>query len=188
MAGKKFDYVHVNLRAGEHKAPAYLKKNRFGQVPCLEDTKKKLCVVQSPVILEYLADELKKFRGASAKDRLSIREWLFWEFDRLAPPMFRARGIRLGLRQATFETLAMYTADGGMALQALDGALKGRKWLVGKTCTIADIAIYGSLSYAGAGGFDLSAHGNIAKWKKRFELQKGWRPAEALLPKQNGKV
>ena len=185
LAGRKFDYVHVNLRAGEHKQPAFLKKNRFGQVPCLEDTKKKQAVVQSPVILEYLADEMKKFRGASAKDRIAIREWLFWEFDKLAPPMYRARGIRIGLRQASFDIAAMYHNDGLLALKTLDSALKGKKWLVGKTCTIADINIYGSLSYGPAGGFDLSALPNVSAWKKRFEAQKHFMPPDQLLPKES---
>ena len=30
LAGEHFDYVHVNLREGEHKRPEYLAKQRFG--------------------------------------------------------------------------------------------------------------------------------------------------------------
>ena len=35
LAREAFEYVHVNLREGEHKKPEYLAKQRFGQVPLL---------------------------------------------------------------------------------------------------------------------------------------------------------
>ena len=32
LAGEQFDYVHVRMRDGEHKQPAYLSRQRYGQV------------------------------------------------------------------------------------------------------------------------------------------------------------
>ena len=37
LTGTPFDYEHVDLRAGAHKADAFLVKNRYGQVPVLEE-------------------------------------------------------------------------------------------------------------------------------------------------------
>ena len=34
-AGEPFDYVHVNMMAGEHKQPPHLSRQRYGQVPLL---------------------------------------------------------------------------------------------------------------------------------------------------------
>ncbi len=34
LCGEPFDYVHVNLRGGEHKSPAFLAKQRLGRCRC----------------------------------------------------------------------------------------------------------------------------------------------------------
>ena len=37
LMGASFDYVHVNMMAGEHKQPPHLSRQRYGQVPLLLD-------------------------------------------------------------------------------------------------------------------------------------------------------
>ena len=97
-----FSYFHVNLREGQHKQPDYLVKNRYGQVPALRD--RQVYYVQSAAILQHLADGLKKFDGKTDVEKNRIREWLFWQWDKLAVPVFRlrarARGLRLDPRLA----------------------------------------------------------------------------------------
>ena len=61
LTGTPFDYEHVDLRSGAHKADAFLAKNRYGQVPSLRD--RQTYYVQSAAILEHLSDSLKKFDG-----------------------------------------------------------------------------------------------------------------------------
>ena len=61
LCGANFDYKHVDLMAGENKRPEFLAKNRFGQVPVLQDGSTFLC--QSNVILQYLADKFGRFGG-----------------------------------------------------------------------------------------------------------------------------
>lgn len=183
LSGHPFSYVHMNLQAGEHKQPEFLAKNRFGQVPCLIDGKVSLC--QSSSILEHLAEKTGKFAGRSAEERARIREWMFWEFDRLAPWIYRARGVKRGFRQATSDIVALYDTEGKAGLAVLDSALAGRDWLVGKRATIADIDVYGAVNYAEEGGFDLSAYPNIKAWMARFEALKRFGKPEDVLPKEN---
>jgi glutathione S-transferase len=188
MCGEPFDYVHVNLRGGEHKTPAFLAKQRFGQVPLLIDNGngRKLC--QSASILEYLADMLGKFAGDTEEEKIEAREWMFWEFDRLAPNIYRSRGMRLGLRSMPFDTAAMYFSDGNAALKVLDDHLAGRNWLVGKNATIADIDLYGVIDYAAAGGFNLAQYANISAWIARFKALKGFGTPDQILPKESRKA
>ncbi len=152
-------------------------------MPLLVDTKTGRNLCQSASILEYLADALGKFGGASEMERIEAREWMFWDFDRLAMHIYRMRGQRLGIRSISQSTAEMHVAEAGMALKVLDDHLKGRDWLVGEGLTIADIDIYGVTSYAGQGGYDLSAYPNLAAWMGRMEAQKGFRPNMELLPK-----
>ena len=62
LCDEPFDYVHMNLAAGAHKQPAYMARQRFGQVPLLEDANNGRCLSQAAAILEYLAD--LRSRGA----------------------------------------------------------------------------------------------------------------------------
>ncbi len=183
LAGETFNYEHVNLRAGEHKQPGFVARQRYGQVPLLEDSKTGLELCQSASILEYLAEQLGKFGGDTAQEKIQAREWMFWDFDRLAMHVYRMRGQRLGMRSLSQPIVEMHFTDGNIALKVLDDHLKGRDWLVEKGLTIADIDIYGVVSYAPAGGFNLAQYENLGAWMKRMESQPGFGPNDQLLPK-----
>jgi glutathione S-transferase len=185
LAGESFDYVHVNLREGEHKRPEYLAKQRFGQVPLLVDNSNGRHLCQSAAILEYLADKTGKFGGATVQERLDAREWVFWEFDRLSKGVYRPRAAKLGFAQFAPDVVAHYEADGQAALKTLDAQLKGRDWIVGEGPTFADIDIYGVVAYAPQAGHDLAAYPNVAAWAKRIEALPGFRGPEELLPKES---
>ena len=113
------------------------------------------------------------------------REWLFWDFDRLAPNIYRPRARKLGFRPADSETLQMYMRDGNAALKVLDETLAIGPWLVGQAPTIADVDVYGVASYAMQAGFDLATYPNVGAWMSRMQSLPGFRSADTLLPKQN---
>jgi glutathione S-transferase len=182
LAGEPFDYVHMNLREGEHKQPAYLARQRFGQVPLLVDKSNGRNLCQSAAIMEYLADALGRFGGATLEERIQAREWMYWDFDRLAPAIYRSRAMKLGFRKATPELVEFYKAEGEAGLKALDSHLAGRTWIVGEAPTIADIDVYGVVAYAAEGDFDLGAYTNVTAWKKRFEALPGYGAPGSLLP------
>ncbi|MCB8822067.1 glutathione S-transferase family protein [Microvirga rosea] len=183
LAGEPFDYTHLNLMEGEHKRPNYLSKQRFGQVPLLVDRSNGRHLCQSAAILEYLADTLGRFGGSSLEERFQAREWLYWDFDRLASPLYRARLIKAGFRPAPPEVYEDCLASAKAAVKVLDTHLAGRDWLVGEGVTIADVDIYGVIAFADAAGIDLNDYPNVAAWKARIEALPGFQPADALLPK-----
>jgi glutathione S-transferase len=185
LAGEPFDYVHVNLMEGEHKQPPYLSKQRYGQVPLLVDRNNGRHLCQSAAILEYLADALGRFGGATLDERLQVREWLYWDFDRLAPAIYRSRGIRLGFMKGGEESLEFCAANAASALRTLDRHLAGKDWIVGEGTTIADIDIYGVLVYAGEAAVDLAPYSNVAAWLKRVEALPGFESPKGLLPAES---
>ncbi|MGO4704298.1 glutathione S-transferase family protein [Microvirga sp. 2MCAF38] len=185
LAGQAFDYVHVNLREGEHKRPDYVAKQRYGQVPLLLDKSNGRQLCQSAAILEYLADTIAKFGGATLDERLQAREWMFWDFDRLSSSIYRARVIKLGIRPGTPEMLEEYSGLSRVALKVLDEHLAGRSWIVGEGLTIADIDIYGAVVFAGEAGIDMVPYANIAAWMKRVEALPGFAPPASLLPHES---
>ena len=188
LCGEPFDYVSVNLRATEHKAPGFVARQRYGQVPLLVDTGNGRELTQSASMLTYLAEHLGKFAGDTEDERIAVREWLYWEHDRLAPNVYRSRGMRIGLRSMSFDTAAQYFTEGNGALKVLDDHLASRHWLVGSGPTIADIDVYGVIDYATVGGFDLAAYKNLSGWITRMKGLKGFGLPEQILPKESRKA
>ena len=184
LAGEAFDYVHVDLLQGEHKALPFAARQRYGQVPLLVDNAAGRHLCQSAAILEYLADTLGRLGGATLDERLHAREWLYWDFDRLAPAIYRTRGIRRGFRKASDEVLDMYQGEAKAALAVLDGHLAGRSWTVGEGPTIADVDLYGTVAYAAEGGNDLEPYANVRAWLSRMETLPGFRGTGDLLPRE----
>lgn len=178
-----FSYFHVNLREGQHKQPDYLVKNRYGQVPALRDGQ--VYYVQSAAILQHLADELKKFDGKTDVERNRIREWLFWNWDKLAVPVFRLRARARGLRQFGDEVRVMYDTEAKAALAMLEHELSKSEWIGTKRPTIADIGVYGVLRYAAEANIDLTPYPNVSAWKKRFEALPGFGTPEQILPMES---
>jgi glutathione S-transferase len=178
-----FSYIHVNLREGQHKQPDYLVKNRYGQVPTLRDGQG--FYVQSAAILEHLAEVLKKFDGKTAYERQRIREWLFWQWDKLAVPVFRLRARNRGFRQFGDEVRIMYDTEAKAAFAALEHELARSEWIVGKKPTIADIGIYAVTRYTAEANIDLTPYPHVSAWKKRFEALPGFGTPEQVLPMES---
>ncbi|MBG1231489.1 glutathione S-transferase family protein [Aestuariivirga litoralis] len=175
-----YSYIHVNLREGAHKQPDYLVKNRYGQVPALRDGQ--IYAVQSAAILMHLAESLDKFNSKVPVEKQRIREWLFWQWDKLAVPVFRLRAQQRGTRQFGSEVRTMYDTEAKAALAVLEQELGKSPWIVGKKASIADIGVYGVLRYAPEAGIDLSHYPHLQAWKKHFEELPGFATPEQLLP------
>ncbi|MGE0340493.1 MAG: glutathione S-transferase family protein [Xanthobacteraceae bacterium] len=169
----------VDLPGGGTRTPEYMAKSRFGNVPCLQDGD--LYIVQSAAILEHLAALSGKFGGASPAECARIREWLYWDFDRLAPGLFRSRAFKQGIRKAEPAVVEFYKAEGEAGLAVLDNWLTKHQWLANDRLTIADISIYPGVYYAEDGGFDLSKYPGVSAWKARIEALPGYgKPAEVM--------
>ena len=182
LCGEPFKFRLLDLRGGEQKKPDYLAINRYGQAPCLQDGGDNF--VQSASILEYLAEKHGKFNGKNAQERAHIREWMFWDFDKLAPGIYRSRGFALGIRKGEPPVVESYKTDAHAGLAVLEDWLGKHQWLVGNGPTIADIDVYGVVHLAPDGGFDLAKFPNVSAWMKRIEALPGFAARDAAIPKE----
>jgi glutathione S-transferase len=137
-----FTLRYVSFQRGMHQTPEFRALSRWGQGPVLEHDGRVL--VQSAAILEYLAETLGQFGAADIEDRQHLREWSFWDADRLMPPLYAWYSAELGRRKLlpiAFDPvlLAEFDRKGGAALNILDSHLSGHCFLVGDGPTIADI-------------------------------------------------
>src|ERR1700686_854015 len=135
LAGVAFSFRTVNLKIGVQKEAEYLAVNRWGVVPSLRH--RGLVILQSNVILDYLARTTGHFEGATEQQRWQAREWLSWEADHITAIAKVRHSARF--RASHPEVIAEYRPKAETALSFVDETLKDRDWLVGDHCTIADL-------------------------------------------------
>ncbi|HKA34257.1 MAG TPA: glutathione S-transferase family protein [Candidatus Binatia bacterium] len=148
--GVDFEPVTVNLAAGEHRRPEFLRVNPAGKVPVLVDDG--VVLTESVAIVLYLAEKSpgKGFFPADARQRAQVNRWLLFAATELEQPLWRI----LRHTQLYPEHLRL-TADISLAREdftamahVLDEHMQGRRYLVGDTATAADFVCAYTLDWA----------------------------------------
>jgi glutathione S-transferase len=191
LCGQSFRFRYINFRTGAHRTLEFLALSPFGQVPILKDDDRVLC--QSSAILEYLCENLHRFGGADGTVSQHIREFLFWDADRLGPAVYRSHSFELGRRgllprPADPAVVAHYRELAESAFAILDNRLSDREFLVGTAPTIADIACYGEVAFAPLAGLEIGSFRNIGHWEQRLAKLPGYKQPPQLLPMEDIEV
>ena len=181
LARVSYDFKTVKLNKGHQKLPEYLAINRYGHVPVVQH--RGLTIVQSNVILDYLARTLGHFEPAAEQDRLRAREWLSWEADHITA----IAKVRHYSRFRTVDPAVMdyFRPLAEAALSFVDQWLVGRQWLVCDHPTIGDIGCWGRMVFMHEGGLDITNWPNVAAWSKRLKAMPGFQLPYDLIPKQD---
>src|SRR5436309_8047471 len=127
LARVPFSFRTVNLKTGVQRTPEYQAVNRWGVVPSLRH--RDLTILQSNVILDYLARETGQFEGRTEQQRWQAREWLSWEADHITYVAKVRHSARF--KASHPEVIAEYRPKAEAALSFIDTTLKNRGWLVG---------------------------------------------------------
>ncbi len=166
-----YQWVDVDILAGETKTEQFLAMNANGKIPllALDDGR---YLAESNAIMGYLAAGTSLL-PQDAFQLAKVYEWLFFEQYSHEPYIAVARFIQhyLGMpeaRQAEYESLQ---AGGNKALAIMEQQLKQTDFLVGNSLTIADIALYAYTHVAAQGGFDLNRYPAIQAWCQRIASQ-----------------
>src|SRR5689334_18152744 len=181
LSGLPFSFRTVNLKKGVQKEAAHLAINRYGQVPVLAH--RGLLIVQSNVVLDYLARATGHFEGSTEQDRWRAREWLSWENDAITNVAKVRHYSRF--RQVDPAVMDYFRPLAEGALDFIDRALEGRDWLVGDACTIADIGCWGRMVFMAEGGMSMDGRPNLQKWSTRLKAMAGFALPYDLIPKKD---
>ncbi|WP_428492400.1 glutathione S-transferase family protein [Rhodopila sp.] len=181
LARLPFSFRTVNLKHGVQKQPEYLAINRYGQVPALRHNG--LTIVQSNVILDYLARTTGHFAGATEQDRWRAREWLSWEADNITNVAKVRHYSRF--RQVDAAVMDYFRPLALAAVGFVDQALQGRQWLVGDALSIADIGCWGRMVFMAEGGLDIAAWPNVQAWSHRLAALPGFALPYDLIPSKD---
>jgi glutathione S-transferase len=176
-----FSFRTVNLKNGIQKLPEYLSINRYGQVPALRHNN--LTIVQSNIVLDYLARTTGHFAGTTEQEKWTAREWLSWEADNITNVAKVRHYSRF--RKVDEAVMDYFRPLADAAVTFVDTALQGKDWLVGTTPTIADIGCWGRMVFMAEGGMDIAHWPNVHAWSKRLAALPGFALPYDLIPKKD---
>ncbi|MDL2407792.1 glutathione S-transferase [Rhizobium calliandrae] len=171
LIGIDADIVEVDLANGEHKTPAFLALNPFGQVPVLDDNG--TIVADSTAILVYLA---KKYRQKSwlpddAAGTAAVQRWLSVASGEIAYGPCAARLVTIfGAKFDADEVIAR----AHVILNLIDDELATRQWIAADHPTIADVALYSYIARSPEGNVDRFQYHNVSAWLARVEALPGF--------------
>ena len=181
LAGLPFSFRTVNLKIGVQNTLEYLAINRWGVVPSLRH--RGLTILQSNVILDYLARETGHFEGRTGQERWRAREWLSWEADHITAIARVRHSARF--RKMHDEVIAEFRPRAEAALSFVDNWVKDRPFLVGDNCTIADIGCWGRMVFMAEGGFEIGHWPHLEAWAARLEAMPGFALPYDLIPSKD---
>jgi glutathione S-transferase len=181
----KYDLVSLDFAKGEHKAPANLARQPFGQMPSLDDGG--FVLFESRAMIRYI-DETVPGPSLTPKDpksRARMEQWISVEMENFNPG---AVGI---VMQEMFVPMMGGTTDTAKAEEAktklaacltiLDKHLADAPYFVGDHFTLADICYMPYTAYAlNTSAKDiLLSHTHFAAWWKHVSARAAWAKVSA---------
>jgi glutathione S-transferase len=171
LIGAPVEIVDVDLAKGEHKSAEYLAKNRFGQVPLLEDDGE--YIADSNAILVYAAQKFGRtdWLPADPLGAAKVQRWLSVAAGQIAFGPGAARLITIF--KAGFNPEEVIARSHAI-LTLIEAELEGRDWIAADRPTIADVALYSYIARAPEGNVDLAPYARINGWLARIEALPGF--------------
>ncbi len=170
--GLDYEYVLVNLMAGEHMKEEHLKLHPAGKVPVIDD--EGTVLFESGSIIKYLAQKHgSPLYPDGLKERADVDTWTDFVtihvnngvnrvfFNRVLAPVV---GVEVDDRSVT-DGLSFLDRF----LPVVEKQLSESQYLAGDNLTLADFNLLSVLDPAEAAQIDLSPYPNITKWRSRLQ-------------------
>ncbi|SRR5579885_2707689 len=136
----EFEFVPVNLMAGEHRRPEFLRLNPAGKVPVLVDGD--LVLTESAAIVLHLAEKYpdKGLLPADLRTRAQAYRWVMFAVTELEQPLWRiTRHTMLYPEDRRLPADIALAREDFVAMAAvLERHMEGRQFIVGNGLTVAD--------------------------------------------------
>jgi len=167
-----FEFVPIDMAAGQNRTPEYLALNPLGEVPVLRDGE--VTLADSTAILVYLAlkyDASGQWLPRELVAAAKVQQWLSNASGKIAYGPCAARLVSVfgaPLDHDRAKSIAVRFFD------VMDAELKGRQFALGDQPTIADIAAFSYIEHAPEGGVSLLPYPHIRAWLARVRALPGF--------------
>ena len=173
LAGIEHDYHEIDLDLPRQVRPEPFRSlAKYGEVPLL--VHEGVVFVQSNAILLHLADVTGRFGSQSSELLDRVREWLFWEANRIG---FSLPNLRYAMRfpgssEPAVESMLRMRCESDLARLEHEFA-DGRAFVLGETPTVADFSLCGYLWWPEQAAITLPP--SVQAWLARIAALPGWR-------------
>ena len=137
-----YEPVAIDTRKGEQFSPAYLAVNPNAKVPAIVDGD--VTVFDSNAILLYLAEKTNRFLpDATPANRGALLSWLMFVASGIGPYSGQAVHFRHHAPDPKEYALNRYDFEAERHYKLLDARLQDRRYMLGSSYTIVDMAVWG---------------------------------------------
>jgi glutathione S-transferase len=161
-----FERIDVNLAAGAHKQPEFLKINPFGQLPVIDD--QGIIIADSSAILIYLATKYAdpSWLPRAPEGAAAVQRWLSVAAGQIAYGPAAARLVNVFGAKLDHDRAKIIAHN---LFKLMETHLEQQPFLVGNTPTIADVACYSYIAHAPEGDVSLQTYPSLRAWLTRIE-------------------
>jgi GST-like protein len=172
--GLSYDAHLINIMKGDQHDPEFLRISPNGKIPALLDPNgpegEPQLLMESIVILQYLADKTGQFCPQTYRARLEAQQWLVFQAAHIGPMFGQFGHFHVFAKGKTDDYGDQrYTAETRRLLGVLNERLKDREYLIGKY-SIVDMAhvpwvdclsgFYKAYDHLGMGDFE-----HVERWR-----------------------
>jgi glutathione S-transferase len=147
--GVDFEPIRVNLIAGEHRLPQFLKINPAGKIPVLVDGD--LVLTESVAIVLYLAEKYshKGLLPTDVKERAQVNRWLLFAATELEQPLWRiSRHTALYPEEQRLpDDVILAGKEFKEMASVLEKHMQGRQFVAGDSVSVADFVMAYTLDW-----------------------------------------
>jgi len=147
--GADFESIRVNLVAGEHRRPEFLKINPAGKIPVLVDGA--LVLTESVAIVLYLAEKYfdKGLLPAELNERAQVNRWLLFAATELEQPLWRiSRHTALYPEERRLpDDVILASGEFKDMASVLEKHMRGRQFVADDRVSVADFVLAYTLDW-----------------------------------------
>jgi glutathione S-transferase len=138
--GLEFEFIPVNLQAGENRRPEFLALNPAGKVPVLVDGD--FVLTESAAIVLYLAEKYpeKGLLPTELKQRAQAYRWIMFAMTELEQPLWRItkHTFLYPEHKRIAKDIELAREDFTAMAAVLERHMTGRQYIVGDRVSVAD--------------------------------------------------
>ncbi len=180
-----YEIIPVNIGKGDQFEPEFLRFSPNNKIPAIMDTDPEdggepVSVFESGAILTYLAEKTGQFYGDTARQRLEVMQWLFWQMGGLGPMAGQNHHFNAYAPEPVPYAIDRYVKETARLYAVMDRQLADRPFLAGDY-SIADMASYPWVVSHERQKQDLNDFPNVKRWYAAISERPATKRAYALV-------
>jgi glutathione S-transferase len=170
------EFVMVDFAKGEHKQPAHLARQPFGQLPALSDDG--FAMYESRAMCRYLNEKASgKLAPSDTKGRAAMEQWISVEGANFTPNAMTFIYHHVFHRPQDAAALATAGEKLDVTLGIMDAQLAKSPWFAGAEFSLADISFMPYVEYLMATPVKetLAKFPHVQAWWNKASERPSWR-------------